>query len=588
MIIKVAHFKGKRLEVDSLVWKPIFAAELEENTPAARGQTEIHRAGINGLILAHEVQHQLQGAGEWIDLQIHEKNHLHSFPSEPNPRRSRFYAEGAEIEEYKYELREHIKFSSNVVDMTYAMGNGGPPSKTYSGMAKGWRNQKTVAKGAVEYMASKVQKKPELISKLTPKFAVGCRRITPGPGYLEALIEDNTSPIFGEIARITSMGIVMSSGETLNWTLRYALCVMKLPGILTGQPLVTDHPIEQHIESLPGAPAEQDTDNVLNSRPKKPGLSAQLPKWADWAGWLWAASLYVKSRIEECVFRGLGNSVFITCAHTLKRPSLVEGVNVERWFTPNPRDYTSKITLTSGSGNLRSNLNKVLTHTLHAAIFAFARPVSELLSDTQKTSLLPYNFDVPVDQGAALFTATESRWQRKLIPQPNLLPAHPLTTSSVPTFTVTILAVNAADFGNSVYAASQNTEQEVTAAVHRRLPDEISFALKNGAACFSPVPGILDRITVAPDSSWLVKHKEAGVRGSSGGALPDCNNNPVGIEVGSEEVDGKATPDCCNYGITWRGRLTEFAMDYIVPNLNTKRKTRAAWEELLGLASKDE
>ncbi|KAA8906796.1 hypothetical protein FN846DRAFT_906833 [Sphaerosporella brunnea] len=286
----------------------------------------------------------------------------------------------------------------------------------------------------------------------------------------------------------------------------------------------------------------------------------------------------------------LGNSVFITCAHTLKWPSPVEGDNVQRWSTPNPRDYTSKITLASGSGNLTSKLNKVLTHTLNAKILAFARPVSELLSDTQKTSLLPYNFDVPVDLDAALLTATESLWKRKLITRPNLLPAHPPTTSSVPTFVVTVIAVNAADFKDSVYDTSQNTEQEVAAAVNRLLPDEISFAAKNGAACFSPVPGILDHTTVAPESGWLIKHKVAGVCGSSGGALLDCNNNLVGIEVGSEEVDGKVTPNCCNYGITWRGRLAEFAMDYIIPNLNTKgsRETRAAWEELLGLASKDE
>lgn len=58
-------------------------------------------------------------------------------------------------------------------------------------------------------MERRLSRKPELIKKresglssesigayrpvcaVIPKFSVGCRRLTPGPGYLEALCEDN-------------------------------------------------------------------------------------------------------------------------------------------------------------------------------------------------------------------------------------------------------------------------------------------------------------------------------------------------------------------------------------------------------------
>lgn len=44
---------------------------------------------------------------------------------------------------------------------------------------------KEFAKGK---MAEKLDRKPELVELLTPKFAVGCRRLTPGNGFLESLV----------------------------------------------------------------------------------------------------------------------------------------------------------------------------------------------------------------------------------------------------------------------------------------------------------------------------------------------------------------------------------------------------------------
>ncbi|KAL3477263.1 hypothetical protein BJX99DRAFT_257520 [Aspergillus californicus] len=48
----------------------------------------------------------------------------------------------------------------------------------------------------------------ELKSFIIPSFAPGCRRISPGDGYLEALVKPNVKPVFGDIKTVTPSGLV--------------------------------------------------------------------------------------------------------------------------------------------------------------------------------------------------------------------------------------------------------------------------------------------------------------------------------------------------------------------------------------------
>jgi cation diffusion facilitator CzcD-associated flavoprotein CzcO len=52
----------------------------------------------------------------------------------------------------------------------------------------------------------------ELKSFIIPKWAPGCRRISPGDGYLEALVQPNVETIFGGIKKVTADGIVTEDG----------------------------------------------------------------------------------------------------------------------------------------------------------------------------------------------------------------------------------------------------------------------------------------------------------------------------------------------------------------------------------------
>ncbi|KAF8079146.1 FAD/NAD-binding domain-containing protein [Lyophyllum atratum] len=64
-----------------------------------------------------------------------------------------------------------------------------------------------------EDMMKKLAKKPWIADHLIPDFAPCCRRLTPGPGYLEALCADNVDFVPTDITRITPTGIDTGDGK---------------------------------------------------------------------------------------------------------------------------------------------------------------------------------------------------------------------------------------------------------------------------------------------------------------------------------------------------------------------------------------
>lgn len=97
-----------------------------------------------------------------------------------------------------------------------------------------WRKFTTFLKGEAndnvrkffeETMRARLSKKPELLESLIPDFSPNCRRLTPGPGYLEALQEDNVDFIRQGIKRFTATGI-----ETVDGTHREVDAVFAATG----------------------------------------------------------------------------------------------------------------------------------------------------------------------------------------------------------------------------------------------------------------------------------------------------------------------------------------------------------------------
>jgi cation diffusion facilitator CzcD-associated flavoprotein CzcO len=85
-----------------------------------------------------------------------------------------------------------------------------------------WRRFRAMVRGSeeneglrdlfIDVMKKRVAKNPELLDGLIPDFAPHCRRLTPGPGYLESLTEDNVALVKEKIKRFTTTGIETVDG----------------------------------------------------------------------------------------------------------------------------------------------------------------------------------------------------------------------------------------------------------------------------------------------------------------------------------------------------------------------------------------
>lgn len=63
-----------------------------------------------------------------------------------------------------------------------------------------------------EKMKTRLAKKPQVVDQLMPSFPPVCRRLTPGPGYLEALVAPNVDVISTPIREIVADGIITQDG----------------------------------------------------------------------------------------------------------------------------------------------------------------------------------------------------------------------------------------------------------------------------------------------------------------------------------------------------------------------------------------
>lgn len=67
--------------------------------------------------------------------------------------------------------------------------------------------QKFFWKMSDDSMREKLKSKPEIYESMIPAYPPGCRRLTPGPGYLEALVQDNVEFVGSGISRVDEGGL---------------------------------------------------------------------------------------------------------------------------------------------------------------------------------------------------------------------------------------------------------------------------------------------------------------------------------------------------------------------------------------------
>lgn len=137
-------------------------------------------------------------------------------------------------------------------------------NSVHPAIIRGSAIQQGAQKAFKENMLKQLAKKSWIADHLVPDFSVGCRRLTPGPGYLNSLTRDNVDFISTPIKRITATGIETINGH--HQELNAIICAtgfnttFQLPFPFIGragvslQDVYTPHPITYLSVCVPGFP----------------------------------------------------------------------------------------------------------------------------------------------------------------------------------------------------------------------------------------------------------------------------------------------------------------------------------------------
>ncbi|KAJ5970738.1 uncharacterized protein N7479_000656 [Penicillium vulpinum] len=85
-------------------------------------------------------------------------------------------------------------------------------NRAYSMLYKDTPEQQAAKVQFAAIMKARLGGDEELAAKLTPPWAVGCRRLTPGHNFLESLVKPNVEVVTNEIIRIEPDGLVTEDG----------------------------------------------------------------------------------------------------------------------------------------------------------------------------------------------------------------------------------------------------------------------------------------------------------------------------------------------------------------------------------------
>ncbi|ATY63543.1 FAD dependent oxidoreductase [Cordyceps militaris] len=115
--------------------------------------------------------------------------------------------------------------------------------RRFSSFFRDSESNQDLRRSFIDIMKKRLVKKPELLAHLVPDFSPNCRRLTPGPGYLEAITQDNVEYITAPIRRFTASGI-----ETADGVMRDVDAVFCATG--ANVDLVPEFPIRAHGQDL--------------------------------------------------------------------------------------------------------------------------------------------------------------------------------------------------------------------------------------------------------------------------------------------------------------------------------------------------
>lgn len=115
----------------------------------------------------------------------------------------------AELDRFRQEpeyLQRHrqVLADRRIEDFVKGMGNDGSRKKL----------QEQFAASMASRLGSSAKGR-RIAQLVTPSFPVGCRRLTPGQGFLEAMVKDNVDTHWDDLGEITESGIRTKDGHFL-------------------------------------------------------------------------------------------------------------------------------------------------------------------------------------------------------------------------------------------------------------------------------------------------------------------------------------------------------------------------------------
>ncbi|OQU95919.1 hypothetical protein CLAIMM_02074 [Cladophialophora immunda] len=114
---------------------------------------------------------------------------------------------------FRYSEEQKAEFRQNPGRYDqYCRDVEGELNKRFSLMHTQDKDQLDSRSATADMMRAQLDGNSALTERLIPDFPLGCRRMTPGPGYLRSLLQDNVETVQRSVTRLTESGVVDDSG----------------------------------------------------------------------------------------------------------------------------------------------------------------------------------------------------------------------------------------------------------------------------------------------------------------------------------------------------------------------------------------
>ncbi|GAB7341480.1 hypothetical protein MBLNU457_7713t1 [Dothideomycetes sp. NU457] len=182
--------------------KLMHSAHYDEGYPLEGKRVAVLGAGSSGVQIVASIQPQVKQLYHWIRSPIWITA---GFAQTWAGR------DGANFE-YSPEQLQYLKEHPEKY-MEYRKQIENELNQRFKFIIKGSEEATSAREFSFEQMRRKLKEDPRLCDKIIPKdFNPGCRRPTPAPGYLEALIADNTTVFTENMTKVTPTGFIDAEG----------------------------------------------------------------------------------------------------------------------------------------------------------------------------------------------------------------------------------------------------------------------------------------------------------------------------------------------------------------------------------------